>query len=88
MSAAVHETRGRGWLDGAPRVCHATLAGPRGASLEIPIGALDDAGGLSLETEIFIDHIPDSDAHDGTHPRLTRKEAPALFGISEKEDLA
>lgn len=67
---------------------HVTMDGPMAAHLELPIGLLDDANGLTFSNEIYIDHKPDSFAYTGDHPRLTRKETLVKFGISDEEDLA
>jgi hypothetical protein len=72
---------------GSPLYYHVTLDGPMSANLELPIGLLDDASGLSFANEIYIDHKPDSFAFGGDRPRLTRAETLAKFGISDKEDL-
>ncbi|SLN71000.1 GFA family protein [Roseisalinus antarcticus] len=49
---------------------------------EVPIGLLDDPGGLDLHREIFIDRKPDSWTLVGDHPRLTEAETLALYGPS------
>lgn len=72
---------------GTPLWYHVTMDGPMAASLELPIGLFDDAGGLTFGNEIYIDHKPDSFAYAGDRPRLTRRETLARFGISEGEDL-
>lgn len=48
---------------------------------EIPIGLLDDANGLTLEREIFIDRKPDSFQLAGDHVRLTEAETLAMYGV-------
>jgi len=73
---------------GSPLYYHVTRGGPMAANLELPIGLLDDANGLTFAKEIYIDHKPDSYAYAGNQPRLTRMEALAKFGISEEDDLA
>lgn len=79
----------RAWCSqcGSPLYYHVTGAGPMSANLELPIGLLDDANGLTFSNEIYIDHKPDCFAFSGEHPRLTRKETLARHGISE-EDLS
>tara|TARA_R110002074_G_scaffold116692_2_gene248201 strand:+ start:584 stop:1030 length:447 start_codon:yes stop_codon:yes gene_type:complete len=72
---------------GSPLYYHVTLKGPMSANLEIPVGLFDDANGLTFNSEIYIDHKPDSFAYAGDHPRLTRTETLAKFGLSDKEDL-
>jgi len=46
---------------------------------EVPIGLLDDANGLTLKRELFVDVKPDSFEIAGTHERLTRAETLALY---------
>ncbi|MFT6606428.1 MAG: hypothetical protein ACJA2X_001631 [Halocynthiibacter sp.] len=41
---------------------------------EVPIGLLDDANGLTLAKEIFIDDKPDSFEFAGEHKRMTKAE--------------
>ena len=50
---------------------------------EVPIGLLDDANGLVLEREIFIDRKPDCIEFVGDHPRLTEAETLAIYGEDE-----
>lgn len=75
----------RAWCGncGSPLYYHVTMDGPMAASLEMPIGLLDDAGGLEFRTEIYIDHKPESFAYAGDRLRLTRTETLAKFGIDE-----
>ncbi|MBF9035903.1 GFA family protein [Rhodobacterales bacterium HKCCE2091] len=47
---------------------------------EVPVGLLDDANGLQLRREIFVDAKPDCFDFAGDHPRLTRAETLALYG--------
>ncbi|NND71473.1 MAG: GFA family protein, partial [Rhodothermales bacterium] len=42
---------------------------------------LDDANGLTLEREIFIDRKPDSFQLAGDHVRLTEAETLAMYGV-------
>jgi len=51
---------------------------------EVPVGLLDDANGLTLHREIFIDKKPDSFAFAGAHDRLTEAETYALFGVTNE----
>ncbi|MWD26824.1 GFA family protein [Aquicoccus sp. SCR17] len=53
--------------------------GTGGGGYEVPIGLLDDADGLTLEREIFIDGKPDGYALTGDHQRLTRAETLAIY---------
>ena len=49
---------------------------------EVPLGIFDDASGLELAREIFIDRKPDSFDFAGEHERLTEAETLARFGIT------
>ena len=75
----------RAWCGhcGSALYYHVTAKRPMSASLELPIGLLDDASGLSFDNEIYIDHKPDSFGYAGDRTRLTRKDALAKFGIVE-----
>lgn len=55
---------------------------------EVPLGLLDDASGLSFDTEIFIDCKPDSYAYAGQAARqtLTRAETFAKYAPSMEGD--
>ncbi len=53
---------------------------------EVPIGMLDDANGLALRREIFIDRKPDSFEFAGAHERLTEAHTLALFGAATEGD--
>ena len=49
-------------------------------NLELPVGILDDANGLTLVNEIYIDEKPDSFAYVGEARNvLTRAEVHARF---------
>lgn len=49
---------------------------------EVALGLFDDANGLSLMREIYVDQKPDGFAFAGDHPRLTRAETRALYAPS------
>lgn len=51
---------------------------------EIPIGLLDDASGLELKRELFIEAKPDSYAIAGDHKRMTEAELMQSLGLSEE----
>ncbi|MDF1855069.1 GFA family protein [Pseudooceanicola sp.] len=61
---------------------HITADGPMAANYEIPVGILDDANGLTMRSEIYIDQKPDSFAYAGEHQLMTRAEVLAKYGIS------
>lgn len=70
-------------LCGSALYYHLTGDGAMSDNIELPLGLLDDASGLSFTNEIYIDHKPDSFAYSGDRTRLTRKDALARFGIEE-----
>ena len=53
--------------------------------LQIPVGLLDDASGLTFSSEIFIDCKPDSYAYAGTRNTMTRAEVFAKYAPSAEE---
>ena len=63
-----------------------TQDGPWGGNIELPIGLFDDANGLEMASEIWIDHKPDSFAFAGERRKLlTRAECVAKFPVLETE---
>jgi hypothetical protein len=55
-------------------------------SLEIPLGLFDDANGLQMTSEIYIDHKPDSFAYAGEGRNLmTRQQCVAKFSLLDSE---
>lgn len=58
-----------------------TADSPMAANLELPIGLLDDASGLQMTREIFIDCKPDAYAYEGEHRTLTRAQVMKLYRI-------
>ncbi|MDR7124177.1 GFA family protein [Pseudotabrizicola sp. 4114] len=57
-----------------------TAEGPHFGNTEIPIGLLDDANGLTMQSEIFFDQKPDCFAYAGETQKLSRAETLAMFG--------
>ena len=51
----------------------------------LSVGTLDDANGLPLTREIYIDTKPDGYAFAGTHSRLTGAEFEALLQANPEE---
>jgi len=50
--------------------------------IELPIGILDDANGLTMTNEIYIDHKPDSFAYAGAGRKLmTRQDCIDKFSL-------
>ena len=76
----------RGWctLCGSGLFYRITAPGPHAGDWEIPIGLFDDANGLTLEREIFIDRKPDSYALAGHHQTMTEAEVIALYGSTSE----
>lgn len=57
-----------------------TVEGPMFGNLELPAGILDDANGLTLVNEIYVDEKPDSFAYAGEgRNQLSRAEVHARF---------
>jgi len=76
----------RGWCAtcGSNLFYHVTADGPHKDAYEIPVGLLDDATGLRLTREIFIDRKPDCFALAGEHETLTEAQVMALYGITSE----
>ncbi len=88
---AVQRFQSSGWAErawcgkcGSSLWYRVTEPGPHHGAYEIPIGVFDDADGLVIEHEIFIDQKPDAFALAGGHPRLTQAETLARLGIAEE----
>lgn len=63
-----------------------TAEGPYADQIELPIGLLDDASGLTMTNEIYIDHKPDSFAYAGDGRNLmTRADCVAKFALLDSE---
>ncbi|THD85368.1 GFA family protein [Aliigemmobacter aestuarii] len=63
-----------------------TAPGPYADQIELPIGLLDDAGGLTMTNEIYIDHKPDSFAYAGEgRTVMTRADCVAKFSLLDSE---
>ena len=64
-----------------------TAPGAAAQRIELPIGLLDDAGGLTSTNEIYIDHKPDSYAYAGAGRKLmTRQDCLEAFGGLDETD--
>lgn len=71
---------------GSPVWFRVTVDGPYSGNLELPIGSLDDASGLTATSEIYIDHKPDSFAFAGDGRKvLTRADCIAKFPLLASE---
>ncbi|MEZ5798863.1 MAG: GFA family protein [Paracoccaceae bacterium] len=63
-----------------------TVDGPYAGATELPIGLFDDANGLVMTNEIYIDHKPDSYAYAGEGRNLmTRADCVAKFALLDSE---
>ena len=72
---------------GSPVWFRVTVDSPYSGSFELPIGSFDDANGLTMTNEIYIDHKPDSFAFTGEGRNvLTRADCVARFPLLASED--
>jgi hypothetical protein len=72
---------------GSPVWFRVTVDSPYSGTIELPIGSFDDANGLTMANEIYIDHKPDSYAFAGEGRKvLTRADCVALFPLLASED--
>lgn len=63
-----------------------TDGGPYSGGVELPIGLFDDADGLVMTNEIYIDHKPDSYAYAGEGRKLmTRADCVAKFAALDSQ---
>ena len=63
-----------------------TVDGPYAGNLELPVGLFDDADGLTMTNEIYIDHKPDSYAFAATDRQvLTRAQCVEKFPLLASE---
>ncbi|WP_249777806.1 GFA family protein [Pontivivens nitratireducens] len=74
----------RAWCDkcGSGLWYRVTADVPHAGTYEIPIGLLDDANGLTMTREIFIDEKPDAFTFAGTRELMNRAEVLALYGVT------
>lgn len=74
----------RAWCSecGSPVWFRITVDSPNAGTIELPIGSFDDANGLQMTNEIYIDHKPDSFAFAGKDRQvLTRADCVARFPL-------
>jgi Uncharacterized conserved protein len=91
---AISRIQSSGWAErafcskcGSPLYYHVTMDGPHQANMELPIGLLDDPGGLTMTNEIYIDVKPDSFAYAGEGRKtMTRAEVIALYGAATSQN--
>jgi hypothetical protein len=63
-----------------------TVDGPYAGNVELPIGSFDDANGLTMTNEIYIDMKPDSFAFVGEGRQvLTRAQCVEKFPLLASE---
>jgi hypothetical protein len=63
-----------------------TVDGPLAGKVELPVGLFDDANGLTMTNEIYIDHKPDSYAFAATDRQvLTRAQCVEKFPLLASE---
>ena len=66
-----------------------TMEGDHSGQYELPIGLFDDADGMHMTSEIYIDHKPDSYAYAGEGRKLmTRQDCVRGFGALNGETAA
>lgn len=78
----------RGWCKecGSSLYFKVTMDSPYKGDIELPIGLLDDANGLTLTNEIYIDHKPDSYAYLGDGRKtMTRQDCVEKFSVLNGE---
>ena len=56
-----------------------TMPGPMQGELHVGLGTLDEANGIPLTSEIYIDRKPDGYAFAGSTAKMTEAEVVALF---------
>jgi hypothetical protein len=71
---------------GSPVWFRVTVDSPFAGTIELPIGSFDDANGLTMANEIYIDHKPDSYAFAGEGRNvLTRAQCVEKFPLLASE---
>lgn len=78
----------RGWCGdcGSGLFFRVTQDGPHAGKTELPIGLFDNADGLTMTNEIYIDHKPDSYAYAGEGRNLmTRADCIARFATLDSD---
>ena len=63
-----------------------TAPGPMQGMLSLSVGALDSMDGLEFNTEVYIDHKPDSHAFAGERNRMTEADVMAMVAAAEEGD--
>lgn len=63
-----------------------TIPGEMQGLMSLSAGSLDDMSGLDFDTEVYIDHKPDSHAFAGDRKRMTEAEVLEMVGAPDGED--
>ncbi len=89
-SHAIRRFQSSGWAErawcgtcGSSLWYRVTEEGPHKGAYEICIGLFDDADGLNLAREIYVDVKPDSFALAGRHERLDTAATEARLGLAK-----
>lgn len=77
----------RAWCDecGSSLFYRVTAAGPYQGVTHVATGLFENAGGLTLASEIYTDHRPDGYAFAGELPGMTEAEVMAKFAGEDNE---
>ncbi len=75
--------RGFCMLCGSSIFWRLTADGPMKGMFSIAAGTLDDMSGMTFDTEVYIDHKPESHSFAGERTRLTQAEVEAMVGEAE-----
>ena len=60
-----------------------TMPGEMQGLMSVAAGSLDDMSGLTFDTEVYIDHKPDSHAFAGDRKRMTEADVMAMVNGGE-----
>lgn len=74
--------RGFCMLCGSSIFWRLTADGPMKGMFSIAAGTLDDMSGMTFDTEVYIDHKPESHAFAGERTRLTEAEVLEMAGVT------
>ena len=69
---------------GSPLWYRVTAEGPEGGQYQLSAGLFENAGGLDLRLEVFIDKKPDGYAFAGERKTMTEAEIYAMFAPPEE----
>ena len=87
-SRAFSDWAERAWCDdcGSTLWYRVTAAGPMQGTTYLAAGLFENAGGLTLASEIYIDRKPEGYAFAGDHPVRTQAEVEATFASPPEGD--